>query len=1066
MRANICVLACAALFAAFAPQLSVAKTTAWASNSSAANEWSNASNWTNGVPVDGDDVVLGNNAGPFPHSVDIPLALASLSITGNFSGLVQLERQLSTGTLLINAPVILRTFSGRLTVTGITTISGGGTLQTGSGIGGVAVDFQGDVTVGGSAGPFVSGTFSGSGTGDTLVRSNLFVMQWGNFTNAGGGTLIFNGARAQSWSGDRETFSGQEIRFGPVTIKGAGTIVTLASNVTTTALQVDADATLRLAGRNLTSTNLTLSAGGAGTNGGTLDVDTAGSTITLTGSYTIAGTAKPGRLLNVGNLGVTNLNGTGTLDDAAGIDIGNITVGSEGVITLTSTTPIIRNLIVAPPLVGLGGNINLDTNLGNLRLTGTSIMISQSGGLTATNTTSLVTFEGGAQSLTLNGAGLPAVRIGNGTATTVTANDAFVANGATTFAGNATTTLDLKATNNLLTGAVTIPANNVLSASGAGAQSITLGGNLNLSGNGAIALGTTDTLIFSRVGACSMTLGTGAVSIAGKVQVGTGATATALTLVPAAGSLSIGGLTVSSGNSSLNLGGFNGPIVTGTTTVASGGTLTNAANGTPTFQGPVTINAGGTLVNNATGNIAFNNDLVLAGTLTATSGALTVAGSTSITGGTLNATGNTLDLNGNVSASGGSLIANQLRSTGAANLNFSGLNSFNVPLLTLLGSGNNTLTPHSSGFASITSNKTNASDVVYLASGTYSVANALTVTKGVVDVLGSVSFASPFNVQGAGATLRVPASGVVVTFNGGTVASGGELNFSNAAGMSIRFNAGSTLLMSGAMTVLGGGPGARVSLTSTVNTNQWNLDKTGGGTVNVAGAFVRDSRNVAPPFILATDSDNGGNNVNWSFALPRMTVSVRGSGTGSVTSTPSGINCPGNCSAAFLSGIVQLAATPTGGSVFTGWLGACTGVGPCSAPSATTTSISATFAPPGTQATLDADLSTPATIYDAGTDGILILRDMFGYTGTALTTGAVNPAGQRTDPIAIASYLSDIRPKLDIDGNGRVEPLTDGLLLLRYLLGLTGPPLTNGAIGIGATRASPDIETHIQSLRP
>jgi hypothetical protein len=336
----------------------------------------------------------------------------------------------------------------------------------------------------------------------------------------------------------------------------------------------------------------------------------------------------------------------------------------------------------------------------------------------------------------------------------------------------------------------------------------------------------------------------------------------------------------------------------------------------------------------------------------------------------------------------------------------------------------------------------------------------------VVDVLGSVSFASPFTVQGAGASLRVPVSGVVVTFNGGTVASGGGLNFSNAAGTSIRFNAGSTLLLNGAMTVLGGGAGARVNLTSTSTGNQWNLDKTVGGTVNVTGAFVRDSRNVAPPNIPAATSDDGGNNVNWSFASP-MTVSVRGSGTGNVTSAPGGINCPGTCAAPFSIGaVVQLTASPTGGSVFSGWLGACTGVGSCSATNAGATLVSATFAPPGTQATLDADLSTPATTYDAATDGVLILRDMFGYTGTALTTGAVNLAGQRTNPTAIATYLSDIRPKLDIDGNGRVEPLTDGLLLLRYLLGLSGAPLTNAAIGIGATRVSPDIETYIQSLKP
>ena len=37
----------------------------------------------------------------------------------------------------------------------------------------------------------------------------------------------------------------------------------------------------------------------------------------------------------------------------------------------------------------------------------------------------------------------------------------------------------------------------------------------------------------------------------------------------------------------------------------------------------------------------------------------------------------------------------------------------------------------------------------------------------------------------------------------------------------------------------------------------------------------------------------------------------------------------------------------------------------------------------------------------------------------------------------------------DIDGNGVAQPLTDGLLLLRYLFGLRGEALVNGAVGVG-----------------
>jgi hypothetical protein len=43
---------------------------------------------------------------------------------------------------------------------------------------------------------------------------------------------------------------------------------------------------------------------------------------------------------------------------------------------------------------------------------------------------------------------------------------------------------------------------------------------------------------------------------------------------------------------------------------------------------------------------------------------------------------------------------------------------------------------------------------------------------------------------------------------------------------------------------------------------------------------------------------------------------------------------------------------------------------------------------------------------------------------------------------------------LDIDGNCAVDPLTDGLLLTRTMLGLTGTAVTSNAVGAGATRTT------------
>lgn len=63
-------------------------------------------------------------------------------------------------------------------------------------------------------------------------------------------------------------------------------------------------------------------------------------------------------------------------------------------------------------------------------------------------------------------------------------------------------------------------------------------------------------------------------------------------------------------------------------------------------------------------------------------------------------------------------------------------------------------------------------------------------------------------------------------------------------------------------------------------------------------------------------------------AARTITVSRTGSGTGTVTSSPAGINCGAVCSAAFPNNsFVTLTAFPSGSSVFANWTGACAGAG-------------------------------------------------------------------------------------------------------------------------------------------
>jgi hypothetical protein len=105
---------------------------------------------------------------------------------------------------------------------------------------------------------------------------------------------------------------------------------------------------------------------------------------------------------------------------------------------------------------------------------------------------------------------------------------------------------------------------------------------------------------------------------------------------------------------------------------------------------------------------------------------------------------------------------------------------------------------------------------------------------------------------------------------------------------------------------------------------------------------------------------------------------------------------------------------------------------------------------------------------DALTDGILAIRFLFGLTGTALTNGAVGAGATRTSGTDIVNYLTPARSTmLDVDGNGSADALTDGILAIRYMFGLSGSALINGAVGAGATRTSAaDISTFLNGYRP
>jgi beta-glucanase (GH16 family) len=103
---------------------------------------------------------------------------------------------------------------------------------------------------------------------------------------------------------------------------------------------------------------------------------------------------------------------------------------------------------------------------------------------------------------------------------------------------------------------------------------------------------------------------------------------------------------------------------------------------------------------------------------------------------------------------------------------------------------------------------------------------------------------------------------------------------------------------------------------------------------------------------------------------------------------------------------------------------------------------------------------------DALTDGLLMLRHTFGLVGEALTGGAI-ASDSTMSSAEVENALSSAMMIADIDDDGSVDALTDGLLLLRHLFGLREEALISGAVSTSALRSShSDISDYIMNHMP
>ena len=278
-------------------------------------------------------------------------------------------------------------------------------------------------------------------------------------------------------------------------------------------------------------------------------------------------------------------------------------------------------------------------------------------------------------------------------------------------------------------------------------------------------------------------------------------------------------------------------------------------------------------------------------------------------------------------------------------------------------------------------------------------------------------------------------------------------------------------------------------LTAGVKNNSVTVSSLNGGTGNTSNASLTVV-GTAPPSITkafgtASVPLNGTTSLSFTLNNPNATVAlsnvsffdslpsvlvvatpnglIGSCGGGTITATAgssfvqlAGASLQGGASCSLSVNVIGLTAGVKNNSVTVNSLNG--GTGNTSNASLT---VSAIPAP-----SLDVDGSNPGSKYDALTDGLLLFRYMYGLTGTSLTNGALGATASR-GPAAIKTYLDSIRSALDIDDNGNVDANTDGLLLIRYLFGLRGNALIVGAVDpLGKRKTAPEIESYIQSLMP
>lgn len=155
-----------------------------------------------------------------------------------------------------------------------------------------------------------------------------------------------------------------------------------------------------------------------------------------------------------------------------------------------------------------------------------------------------------------------------------------------------------------------------------------------------------------------------------------------------------------------------------------------------------------------------------------------------------------------------------------------------------------------------------------------------------------------------------------------------------------------------------------------------------------------------------------------------------------------------------------LGASPTPGLVLVRWTGDCTGRICFMENVRGSKSVTAIYE---SDSVLNIDGSVAPERYTADGDGVLLMRYLIGLRGEALVRDVKFGAGAtRTDPTRISAFIAENLHRFDIDDDGAVLAITDGLMIYRRLLGMSGEELTRGVNNSNLYYV--EIQWHIDQL--